>query len=94
MTEPGPYETLEKADRIKAFLAEPIVAEALQEMERTAHQRFLAARTDEELRLAQADARSIADFSARMTGIMGDGERARAEIQANEKKASRAPAAR
>lgn len=81
MSELTKAKRIERAQRVRDFLADEYVSEALRRMEAENHKAFLSADTDEARRNAWAEARALERFSAKLAGMMGDGDRARDEIR-------------
>ena len=84
----SPQQRFEAAERVRNFLADDAVKDALTEMTELNYAEFIAAQSDEFRRNAWAQARVLSDFSARMVGLMEDGAGARAEILAEQKRTS------
>lgn len=64
-------------ERIKAFLADEYVTLALEAMQKDALQKFLSAKTDEELRFAQALSKVTDTFAGRLASMVEAGQLAR-----------------
>ena len=88
MSEKGPQARFDAANRVKNFLEDEAVAEALGLLDRQYYEEFRESKTPETRLEAWAKAKVLADFAVRMRSIMEDGERARREILAEDKRTS------
>lgn len=74
-----------QGERVKAFLEDEAVKEALVRVEQRAVADMLAADTDEKMRQARATVLVARDFAAKLAGVVGSGVQAKAQKEHRER---------
>lgn len=78
----------ERGRRLEQMMNDELMQEALGLVERAHYEEFKAATTDDDRRNAWAKAHNLAELQNKIVMIMEDGELARLEIAAEEKRTS------